>query len=316
MTVTKHRMGPSIKRALLETRSLTFMILLIIFVSLFSEEVTAFTLDGLRLAIKHVIPSAFPAMLLSDLYVSYGTPESISVLRVLFSGMFGIGPSGLRAYVLGNLCGFPLGARAAAEAYERGELCRGEAERLIPLSSNPSAAFVIGGVGLGMLGNTKLGILLLISLYASSIVCGIVFRTKPKYNSIMPDRTRQSYNLIKSISSSAESSLIITAFVTAFSIVGGFIEKYVRGKLLRTVMLSVCEVTVGVKYFSVFNEYGAITSFGLIAFTLGFGGISVMLQSAAFIKKSKLSMSKYVPMKLLQAFLCAFIAVLLYLFIG
>ena len=299
-----------------------FWLFLVVSFSLFlSEEAARHAIEGIRLAVMSVIPTAFPCMLICDLYSTFGSPERLRLVGWVFSRLFGISPVGLRAYLLGNLCGFPMGAREAAVAFGRGELDRREAELLIPLSSNPSPSFTVGAVGAVMLGKWRLGVLLLLSTVLSSAVCGVIFRLRRERKKIGVKTEMQAvvigqrYSFVESVKGAASSSLIIIAFISAFSVLLGFIKEHVTYAPLCALLFSVTEVTGGVGYFAAQSGLSELLRGALIAFTLGFGGISVAVQSAAFISESGLTMRKYLPVKLTQGVIAALFFSLAYSFI-
>ena len=101
-----------------------------LFAIFLSHKAGEYALSGMATAVISVLPTTFPSMLLCDIYRAYGHPERITPLGCLFSFLFGISPAGLRALLLGNLCGFPMGAREVTECYKAGGLSKREAERL------------------------------------------------------------------------------------------------------------------------------------------------------------------------------------------
>lgn len=295
-------------------RSLLWLCGIIFFAVFLSGEAAEYTVEGLKLACLGILPTTLPTMLVSDLYTAYGKPERLSLPSRAVGLLFGIRESGVRHILLGGLCGFPVGARSVGAAYERGELEKGEAERLVALSSNPSPPFVIGAVGMGMLGSRKMGILLALSLVISTALVGVIFRRKRTFSNIRQDIPRQRYSFIESVRSAADASLILCAFISSFSVLLGFVRKYLTHSPTRALLFSLLEVTSGAEFFARGTELAHPFSLCLLGFTLGFGGISVMLQSATFIKKAGLSMRLYLPMKLTQGVLCgAVIPVLNYL---
>ena len=161
-----------------ELISLCLLAATVLFAILISSECAEYVMEGMELAVRCVIPSSFPFMVISDLYVAYGRPEKIRLIKNAFTHLFGIGNAGIAPFICGNVGGFPIGAKLCSDAYESGILSINEAERLMPLSNNPSLAFVIGGVGIGMYGNIRIGILLYISILIATVICGIL--TKPK----------------------------------------------------------------------------------------------------------------------------------------
>ena len=303
---TRHSFGNEVKAALVLSMALFFGITL-------SSEVSEYVKDGMLLAVRSVIPTSLPFMIVSDFYVCYGRPENIGVIRCAFTRLFGIGEYGIAPLISGNIGGFPIGVKMCAECYCRGMLTRTEAERLMPLSNNPSPAFVVGGVGMGIYGDTRVGILMLLSIYIATVLCGIITSGKREKTVISANNVNNRFDFVASVRSAGINSISIISFISVFSAICGIIKGHVKYAPLTYVSALFLEVTNAVKIYSaatVFSkEFGMILS----AFALGFGGISVALQSAVFASLHGLRMRKYYLIKLLEGVLCAAVFSILYM---
>ena len=270
-----------------------------------SGEVGEYVKEGLGIAIECVIPTSFPFMIISDLYVQYGRPENIRLLQKAFSTLFGFAPSALAPFICGNICGFPIGAKMIADNYEANRLTKEEAERMLPLSNNPSCAFVIGGVGLGIYGNLSIGILMLISIYTAILICAIITRKTPDKNHYTDINMRQNYSFVDSVKRAGTSSIGIISFICIFSVINGLIKKRIKYPPFLYVLYALSEVTNAVKFFSSLHTVPQHFSLCLSAFSLGFGGVCVGMQASAFTLSSGLSMLKYYRIKILEGLLSA-----------
>ena len=277
-----------------------------------SAEAAQYVKEGFALAAGYVIPASFPFMLISDAYVAYGNPENILLLKQLAVNILGIPQNALAIFISGNVGGFPIGAKAVSECYCDGGLTREEAERLLPLCNNPSSAFVVGGVGLGIFGDVSVGILLLISVYIATVVCALL----TKSNCAKCDNTiyihRQKYSFIESVKKSGWSCVSIFSFICAFSVAMGIIKKRVKHAPLTYMIFAFSEVTNAVRSFAFLYEKAPLFSLALAAFSLGFGGLSVGLQSSVFASASGLKMRKYYGTKLLEGLVTAAVFSLLF----
>lgn len=299
------------KSAVLAALSAVYLFATVLSGILLSGEMSELVRDGMELAVRSVIPSSFPFMVISDLYVSYGYPERITCLRRLASRVFGLPTAALGALVCGNVGGFPIGAKITAELYRRGEIDRESAQRLIALSSNPSVAFVVGAVGLGMYSDMRVGIVLLLSLYISSCVCGFLTKRKRADFSFNANNTRQNYSFVASVKSAGAGCIGVISFVSLFSVVVGLIKNHLQFKPLAYLIIAFCEVTNAAKIFSDPTLFSPVISLALTAFSLGFGGVSVLMQNAIFTEGSGLGMKKYALIKLMQGVVCSAVVTLL-----
>lgn len=263
--------------------------------------------EGLRLATERVLPTAFPFMVLSSLALAMIDTEAMPRLSRGFERIFSVGGAGFPALVVGSLAGFPIGAKMTADIYRGGDLTKDEAERLIAYSSAASPPFVLAAVGAGMLGDIALGAVLLTSVYLSTALSAQLFRSKRDFLNKSVENIRQKYDFVESVKSAATSSIYMTAFVTLFYILSKCLTDAVKFAPIGTALTLFLEVTGALATVSD-SALLPIPKLGLCGFALGFGGLSVMAQTAAVIKGSGLTMRRYLPIKLAEGALCALIA--------
>lgn len=296
-----------------EISSVIFLVITLSFGLTMSAEIGEYVKEGLGLAVKYVIPTSFPFMIVSDVYVCYGKPENIRILRNAFCSLFGFSPHCLATFICGNVVGFPIGAKMCADLYASGTVRADEAERLIPLSSNPSCAFVIGGVGMGIWGDIRVGLFLLVSIYSATVLCGIITRSKRKNGVLNASNVNNSYDFVTSVKNSGQSSISIISFISAFSVINGLLKKRINNALILHAFSAFSEVTNAIKLYATSGVFTKEGSLILSAFALGFGGACVGLQSSAFTSVVGLKMKKYYLIKLLEGVLSAGIFSILYM---
>ena len=277
-----------------------------------SGEAAEYVRSGMRLAVECVIPTALPFMIISDLYMAYGRAENLRLLGGLLSRVFGIPMGAIGAFICGNVAGFPIGAKTCAEAYSMGAIKKEDAERLIPLCNNPSCAFVIGGVGIGMCGDIRVGFVLLSSVYAATLICALLTRTKGNESVLSSVNIRQNYNFIDSVKRSGMSSLSIISFICVFSAVAGIIKKRVKNALIIYLFFPLLEVTNAADALTKTSVFPPSLRLALVAFSLGFGGVCVGMQSSVFVLGAGLKMKKYYLVKLLEGLIAASISTLIF----
>lgn len=295
-----------------EVISLSLLLGTVLLGLVLSKEGAEYVKEGMRLAVGCVIPTSFPFMILSDFYVAYGKAENLKTVGRVFDRLFGIPPSCLGAFVCGNVAGFPLGAKMCADAYENGMLKKEDAERLIPLCNNPSCAFIIGGVGVGMYRDIRVGFLLLISVYAATGICGMITKRKQSESEVSDYIIKQNYSFVESVKKSGINSISIIAFISLFSVVCGVLKKRIKYAPILYPLFSFLEVTNATKVLSETSVFPMSLRLSASAFALGFGGVCVGTQSSYFTSSVGLKMKKYYPVKILEGILAGCIFSLLY----
>ena len=235
---------------------------------------------SLKICISTIIPSVFPFMILSDYLICNFTIDKDSKLSRLFCKLFSISSAGVLPFLIGNICGFPLGAQMISKLYENGYIDRDEYERLIPLCGNPSVAFVISGVGMGMRGSIKEGMILYAAIIVSTIISGVIWQSKKSASYFCEFSGYSSFSLTSSVKSAAISSIYISAYIVFFSILIGLAGSFGMTEFVTLILASFLEIGNAASIISR-SEIGNL-SLPLTAFSLAFSGISVYMQVMCF----------------------------------
>lgn len=270
----------------------------------------ASVLDGLRLAGLGVLPAVFPFLVLSDLLISGGgLPRALTS----FAGtLFRLPGAGGTAILLGWLCGFPIGARCAADAFRTGRLSREEAERAARIASIPSPAFLIGGVGAGMLRDRGAGLFLFLAALLSATLTGLL-ESYPKRKERSPGREdrfppaqRFPLRLTGAVRGSATASLQLCAYVVFFSAlngaVGAILGQFGAGDVPRAVISGLLELSGGVSAACATGM--PIPALLLCSAMTGWCGLSVLFQIASVCDGCGFRFGRLILSKALQSAIC------------
>ena len=277
----------------------------------------AWVSEGLRICAGRLIPSIFPFMVVSSLMVSSGAGSSMfKILRRPVSAVFGLGGECCAPIMLGWICGFPVGARCAAELYLGGRINRGEYTRVLCVSSTPSPAFLIGAVGEGMLKKPIWGLALYVLCILSCVTVGVAMKrtgggeaSREKTIAVQQKRVSFAEALTRAVTDSAQGMLYVCAFVVFFSAFLGAAEGALSFLSLsdRTTALlfSFFEMTSGVSRLSTLPT----VSFPLLAVASGWSGMSVHFQTAAISVVKGKTFAAYLLSHVAKAALCGIGAV-------
>ncbi len=290
---------------------------------LYSEVAISSMSHGLLLCVTTVIPSLFPFMVLSELFISSGAAELLGkILGRPLAHLFGISPEGALAVLLGFICGFPIGSKCALSLYRRGRISKQELEHLTVFCNNPSSAFLISAVGVGIFGSKRFGLLLyaahLVSAMLIGMVSGIYYRKFPTSQKSNAQNTHSGFvsAFSDAVTGSASSMLYICAFVVFFSVLGGYITLLCDSldvpALFRVLLCGFFEMTGGVSAASALPLYLAAP---ICALLCGWSGLSVHFQLVGICQGEDISLLPYILGKLASAALCfAFVFGVLALF--
>ncbi|MBQ8320783.1 MAG: hypothetical protein IJX92_00270 [Clostridia bacterium] len=299
----------TIKRYLLLILSAAVTALLIVYASEIKDSV----LSGARIAFLTVVPTLFPFMIVSDIFAALPQKSSGAIPRS-FGRLFCGASSALNIFILGSVCGFPLGVKCASEKYKTKEISKEECEELIGFVNNPSLAFVISGVGLGMMGSIRIGVFLYSAVIISSLAVAAMFCRKVQKAKNINDFLEQKFDLALSIKNSALQCINISAYIIFFSTLLGLIKSVSRNAKFTELISPLLEIGNAVSLLVNSGHFSDKMSFILLGFALGFSGFSVHLQAFSLLPK-EISKRKYIIMKITQGIICALICAVFYRFI-
>lgn len=283
---------------------------------------------GLQLCAHSVVPSLFPFMIISELIVFSGMGKSISrFISPLTKKLFGVGESGACAFLLGTLCGFPVGAGAAASMYDVGDLSSDELERVMTFCNNPSPAFVISTVGASIIGKRNVGVVIYACVVISAITVGIFSNvlSNTKRQTTREDRAKRTEQDIplpqvftNAVRHSATSMLTVCAYVAFFSTLVGclgcVLGAFGGARTLVTLLFGFFELSSGAASAAGLGDaYACAIACALFS---GWSGLSVHFQIMSVTAGRGLSYKSYILSKAAQGILCAAIcaAVLKFMF--
>lgn len=271
---------------------------------------------GLGLCALSVVPSLFPFMIISELIVGSGIGKSIArALSPVTKRLFGVGDGGACAFLLGTLCGFPIGARSAASMYDSGDISRDELCRVMTFCNNPSPAFVISTVGASIIGRRDVGAVIYACVVLSAVIVGILANLFMKKSDEavcerLPKSDEQSepmsQTFTNAIRHSALSILNVCAYVTFFGTLVGCIKhvlSYLGGaRTLGALLFGFFELSSGAA--SAAELGGTFICAVACALFSGWSGMSVHFQIMSAAGGRGVSFKPYFLAKAAQAILC------------
>ncbi len=266
---------------------------------------------ALVLCARSVIPALFPFMVVSSMLVALGLGELLSAPLGGLMALYGIGGAGASALVLGFIGGYPMGGRTAAELYRGRLISRDEAERLLSFCNNANPAFLINVLGTGLFGSFRAGVWLWLIHIAAALTAGLLVGRPRRDDAQRSSRTPAvafravgvSSMFVSSVQTALRSILNVCAFVVVFCVLslpfrtmGGAVGALASGllELFSTLPLLTPDRT----------------GFVLAAGLAGWGGVSVLCQTAALTADTGLSLRRCALGKAVQGLLSALLAFL------
>lgn len=300
--------------------AISFLLLLIC-----SDIAIEYMKKGLKLCSTTVIPSLFPFMVISELIVSSGLGRIIGkALMKPARVLLGVSEGVACAFILGAVCGFPIGARSVSSLLDCGEIDSREASSAMMFCNNPGSAFVISAVGTSLFGSARLGVMLYVCTLLSAVIVGriggLIMRAgsceKKRETKSAPPLARQESGaelFTTAIKSSAISMLTVCALVAFFSAlvgcVGDLLGRLGASENLTAAIFCFFELSSGVSAAAEMTS-SPPSAILLTAAALGWSGLSVHFQVMTVSSGRGISYKPYFLAKLAQGIVSATLAAL------
>ncbi len=265
--------------------------------------------EALDLCARSVVPALFPFLVVTSALLSLGFGELAAPwLAGLMEPLYRVPGAGSAALVLGLVGGYPIGASTAAQLCRARLVSREEGERLLTFCNNSNPVFLISVLGVGVFGSVRTGIWLWLIHLLSALLTGLLFRGRAR-----PARRRQLTRppafravsapaaLVEAVAASLRGMASVCAFVVFF---------YVLARPLAALGGRAGAALVGLtELFSLTplltpDRFGFILASGMA----GWGGLSVLCQTAAVLEGSGLSPAACLRGKAVQGLLAAALA--------
>ncbi len=260
---------------------------------------------GLSICAETLIPSLFPYTVISELLVRFGLGAySARFLGRPMKSIFGVSGACSGALLLGILCGFPIGAKTASQLYEKGDISKEDAERVLAFCNLPSPPFMIFAVGRGLFSSEKIGIILYISVLSANLIIGILSGSRRRKMELcrtpVPIKSESAAEAFTASVISAAGTLIsVCAYVSFFTCAVGCLTELFSEtpQELKVLLFSFFELTSGAAGSSMLNNI----PLGILicSAAAGWSGLSVFCQIRALT--GTLSLKPYFVSKVAAA---------------
>lgn len=254
-----------------------------------------------------IIPSLFIYMVLSSIIIESGIYRYIFLLlKPLSKFVFSLPTSLFFVFIMGNICGYPIGMKLINDMYEKGEIDKKTAYVMSVSSYAGGPSFLLGMVGISVYSDEMAGIIIFASCFMANALIAIVINKVYKPCVKAAEIPLRKPDLISSITSSAISIFKICAVIISFSLVTTALNDIFKNMDYDTsvIIKSFFEIT------NITNLQSLSTSYmPIIAAISSFGGLCIILQLKSVTKLSL----KYIVLSRLVA--CPLSALICYIII-
>lgn len=275
--------------------------------------------DGLILWYSTIVPTLLPFIIISNLILKSGSTKYFTLICYpIYKRYPKLNPNLPYALMLGFFCGYPMGGKIINDLVAARQLTKAQGQFLLYICNNASPMFMIGYVMVATLKSQINYMTLLFFIYTPIILFSVIYLFFHKgLLFCQPDVVMDTHPA--SDSSSFDDTMIhaffivmkIGGYIMIFSIIS-YVFLYLDFDMLPLSIgvIGLSEITTGIKYL------GDLTlpfsqKIALITAATAFGGFSSVAQTKSVLSESKLSIRKYVVVKLL---LCCMTYVLVTLY--
>ena len=297
------------------------ILFLLLFLLTYPQESLSAAQDGMKLWLNTLLPTLLPFLILTGLLIRTDCIEkALSPFRNFWRILFGLSPSGAYAFLLGMLCGYPMGAKLASDLYSCGKISKREAEYLLTFANQPSPAFLTTYLAQICLGQKISageiwGILLLADAACMLFFRFLIFHGHTRSGNSSPSETSSGRQItLKKETSTASSpgSIIdvsimngfetiarLGGYILLFSLITACVKHYWKWSVtLRCLLSGLLEITTGLYQISL-SAVPFRTQYLVSMALTASGGCCILAQTRSVTDK-RLSILPYISAKVLN----------------
>ena len=254
--------------------------------------------NGIDLCLDVLVPTLYPFMIVTNIFINSGMVDRIPfAVRRIMNYLFRLPGECASVILFSMIGGLPVGARMIRKLYDKKIISMDQGQRMLYFCINPGPAFVISTVGHCMFASKEIGLLIYISLVASSLTVGIISRFLNDDNEIIQINNVDAYNknvLQSSVSEASKSIISVCSWVIAFSCITEIIEKLCVSDTTKVFLQCIIEMTNGCR---VSAEHFSVP---VIAGVIGFSGLCAHFQIMDSIVAVKLRYKYFLAGRILN----------------
>ena len=233
---------------------------------------------GIDLCIRTVIPSLFPFFVITGIITGSLMGKPMGFLAPI-GRLAGI-PSGSESILLtGLLGGYPIGAKAVANAYQNGEITGEDAKRMLVFCNNAGPSFIFGMVATQFPDWWMPWLLWAINI-AAALMCAWIIPGRSCGEVQLKAGKPPSF--IDTVSSAVRSMSMVCGWVVLFRILITILSRWIFWAIpesLQTIVIGILELANGCCDLVTVDNLGL--RFVIASGMLSFGGLCVMMQTVS-----------------------------------
>lgn len=297
-----------------------FSFLLLLFLLVHPQEGLACAKEGMGLWLNTLIPTLLPFIILTSLLIHTGWIEKLlTPISPLFRLTLGTSLYGGYVFLLGMLCGYPMGAKLASDFYRAGKIDKREAHYLTTFCNHASPAFLLTYLGQHCLGGAMPAHWLLLCPLTADLICMLFFRflvyQGHTASAVCNEKKETSAAasaggiLDVSIMNGFETITRLGGYIFLFSILAGCVRCYWPfPPVYQYLLLGFTEITSGLSMFAS-SDLSVSARIVVSASAAASGGLCILAQTRSILDKD-LKLLPYAVSKCISAVLTGMLSYL------
>lgn len=293
--------------------------IVILFVSMLISPRAVFSgaLEGLLLWFQIILPTLFPFILITNLLIQTESALYIShALGGILCPIFKVSNNGSLAVIVGFLCGYPMGSKAAADLTSSGYITEQEGGYLLSFCNNTSPVFILNFIVWKTLGRGEYLLPSLAILLGTPILMSFVFRRFylkgqkkfPDLKQERPSRGNWNFDLVDTcMMDSIETITKVGGYILLFSVLASLVQSSPFQAGIINALLPALEVTNGIALLGKASLPFTVLYPAIIGIT-AFGGFCAAAQTQCMIQKTSLGTGPYIAQKLATGVVASLLA--------
>ena len=288
-------------------------ILIFIFGNFFVIDLKSIILESSNIWLYNLVPSMLPFYVISDLLINYGLIDILAFLfKKIINKLFNVSENASFVIFFSMFTGFPSSAKYLKNLLDLNYISIEDANKIIRFTHFSNPLFIINVIGNTIIGNKKIGFLILLSHYLSNFIIGFLYR-KEQTQKITTKHVKNTKTfgsiLTTSFINSFDSLLIVLGSLITFKILTSIIFHYLGFNFIISSLLEITQGLFALKNLTLNIELKALIAVAMISF----GGFCIHTQVYSILSETKISYKNYFFSRILHVIIATTILTLFFI---
>lgn len=288
-------------------------ILIFIFGNFFVIDLKSIILESSNIWLYNLVSSMLPFYVISDLLINYGLIDILAFLfKKIINKLFNVSENASFVIFFSMFTGFPSSAKYLKNLLDLNYISIEDANKIIRFTHFSNPLFIINVIGNTIIGNKKIGFLILLSHYLSNFIIGFLYR-KEQTQKITTKRVKNTKSfgsiLTTSFINSFDSLLIVLGSLITFKILTSIIFHYFGFNFIISSLLEITQGLFALKDLTLNIELKALIAVAMISF----GGFCIHTQVYSILSETKISYKNYFFSRILHVIIATTILTLFFI---